>query len=111
MTQAAVSQSVRASHPQKGLPDVNAETYPFGVVQEMLDETANFSMFATPVAGHLHRATLDAKNQNDWFNLNGGYGLELLSNVARFESVSRVSDSCLSVSQNVGETTGRFRCL
>jgi hypothetical protein len=97
--------------PGKSLPDVNYETYPFNTVLEMLEKTSNFSMFAVPVPGHLQRASLNAKNRADWFNLNGGYGLDLLSHVHRFESIVQMSGRGFKVAQTLGDATGQFRCL
>jgi hypothetical protein len=94
------------------LSDVNAETYPYDLVQSLLDQTANFSMFAIPVPGHLERATLTPQDTKDWYGLNGGYGLDLLSELHRFESIVRVHDTHeLKVSQAIGESTGTFHCL
>jgi hypothetical protein len=112
MTQQTPSQQrPRSGAAARPLPDVNAETYPYDVVQEMLDETANFSMFAVPVPGYLKRASLDPKNTGDWFNLNGGYGLDWLSDVHRFESLTEHSGGGIRVSQRVGNATGKFHCI
>jgi hypothetical protein len=93
------------------LPDVNAEIYPYDMVQTMLDQTANFSMFAVPVAGYEDRASLAPGNPNDWFGLNGGYGLDLLSDVHRFEATAQVRSGGVRVAQEVGQATGRFHSL
>ena len=34
--------------PPSSLPDINAETYPFEVVQHLLDQAAYFNMFSIP---------------------------------------------------------------
>ena len=47
-----------ASAPTLQLPDVNAETYPFEKVQYLLDEVANFNIFALPSAIHREKRTL-----------------------------------------------------
>lgn len=93
------------------LPDVNRETYPFDTVQRLLEKTANFSMFAVPDQDHLQHALLNPKEPSDWFNLNGGYGLDLLSRVHRFESVADLSQNKVRTSQQTGEETGIFQCL
>jgi hypothetical protein len=97
--------------PAASLPDVNAETYPYDMVQTMLDQTANFSMFAVPVAGYEDKASLEPANPSDWFGLNGGYGLDLLSDLHRFEATTQVRSGGLKVSQAVGQVTGRFHAL
>jgi len=108
-----MSGQVAPPHVANGsLPDVNAQTYPYDFVQQLLDETANFSMFAVPVAGHLNRASLNSHDTADWFNLNGGYGLDLLSDLHRFEVTVGVKPGHgIKVNQEVGSDTGRFRCL
>jgi hypothetical protein len=93
------------------LPDVNAQTYPYDMVQQLLDETANFSMFAVPVDGYLNRASLNPRAPNEWFNLNGGYGLDLLSDLHRFEVTVSAHSGGVKINQEVGCDTGRFHCL
>src|SRR5947209_7933995 len=93
------------------LPDVNAQIYPYDMVQAMLDQTANFSMFAVPVEGYDDKATLTPGHPNDWFGLNGGYGLDLLSVVHRFEAIAEIRAGGVRASQEVGQPTGEFRCL
>lgn len=93
------------------LPDVNAQITPYDMVQTMLDQTANFSMFAVPVAGYDDKATLTPDNPTDWFGLNGGYGLDLLGDVHRFEAGAAVHSGGVRVSQSMGQPTGRFHCL
>src|SRR5713226_603084 len=73
------------------LQDVNAQTYPYDLVQSLLDQTANFSMFTVPDSCHADRATLTPGDPNDWYGLNGGYGLDLLSTLHRFESTVQVT--------------------
>ena len=112
MNQRNIPQPARsAQSPGKALPDVNAETYPFNTVQELLEKTGNFSMFAVPPPGHLARASLNPKDTYDWFNLNGGYGLDLLSDLHRFESIASLSGQQISISQTTGHATGKFQCL
>jgi len=93
------------------LPDVNAQTYPYDMVQTMLDQTANFSMFAVPVSGYDDKATLTPGNPTDWFGLHGGYGLDLMSDLHRFEALVDARSSGVRASQEVGQATGTFHCL
>jgi hypothetical protein len=109
--QVDVQQSSPGAGSGQSLPDVNAQTYPYDLVQEMLDQTADFSMFAVPAPGYLDHASLNSGDTGDWFNLNGGYGLDLLSELHRFESIARISGSALKVSQRVGNATGKFHAL
>ena len=105
-------QAAPAPNARPALPDVNAQTYPFDFVQQMLDETANFSMLAVPVNGYLNRASLNSRDPDDWFNLNGGYGLDLLSDLHRFEAIVTAKvERGLKVNQEVGCDTGKFHCL
>jgi len=108
-SQNAISQSSPAS---PSLPDVNAQIYPYDLVQSMLDETANFSMFSVPVPQHAQSASISPQNPGDWFGLNGGYGLDLLGKLQRFESTVEVRSAAqVRVSQSVGQETGNFHCL
>ena len=93
------------------LPDVNAQITPYETVQIMLDQTANFSMFAVPVGGYSDEATLTPNNPNDWFGLNGGYGIDLLSNLHRFETIAQVRSGKVKAPQEVGQETGSYHCL
>src|SRR5262245_51525123 len=105
------TQSVSPPAGASSLPDVNAQINPYDMVQAMLDQTANFSMFAVPVAGYEEKATLTPGNPNDWFGLNGGYGLDLLSDLRRFEAIVDARSSGVRASQEVGQATGKFHCL
>lgn len=95
------------------LPDVNAETYPYDYVQYLLDLTADFQMFAIPDASHTSAATLTPAQPEDFFGLNGGYGLSLRSTLHRFDSLVGMpsGDTGLQIAQAVGEAEGTFRCL
>lgn len=97
--------------PAGSLPDVNAQIYPYDMVQTMLDQTANFSMFATPVPGFQEKATLTPGNPNDWFGLNGGYGIDIRSDLHRFEAIASVHPGNVRIDQQVGQTTGQLRSL
>jgi hypothetical protein len=95
-----------------GLPDVNKPIYPYDMVQNWLDETANFSMFAVPQAKYEESATLLPGNPNDWFGFNGGYGVDFVSSLHRLDATVKLSKrgSDLKVAQAVGEQTGLIRC-
>ena len=91
------------------LPDVNAETYPFDFVQYLLDQTANFSMFTAPEQSHPEDLLL-TPDANDWFSINGGYGLVIRNSLHRFDSfVQPPATDELRVSQAVGEAIGSLR--
>ena len=94
MLKEQVSQQSQSEHgvdsrpaPPSSLPDVNAETYPYEVVQYLLDQTADFNLFATPDPQYAETATLTPGNPDDWFGLNGGYGLAISSVLHRFNSL------------------------
>jgi hypothetical protein len=93
------------------LPDVNAEVFPYDVVQHLLDQTANFSLFALPEPGWAESATLTPYAPDDWFGLNGGYGLAIGCALHRFESVAQPPTGAdgVRVAQAVGECLGTFR--
>jgi len=95
-----------------GLPDVNAETYPYERVQQLLDETVSLSLAAVPDETYRREATLTPGHEEDWFGINGGYGLDFESTLHRFDAVPRLDpcDGRLAVSQTAGETVGRLHC-
>jgi hypothetical protein len=93
------------------LPDVNAETYPYDFVQQLLDQTADFSFFSIPDPGHADAAILTPDTPDDYFGLNGGYGIDLASTLHRFDSVLQPPEAGrLAVHQAVGESGGTLRC-
>lgn len=100
-----------ASAPTLQLPDVNAETYPYEKVQYLLDEVANFNIFAMPSAADREKRTLTPDNLQDFFGINGGYGLAIHNDLHRFDAnVSNASDKIgLRVRQIVGESHGKLR--
>ena len=98
-----------STSPDVPLPDLNHQIYPYDLVQSILDQTANFSMFALPDPQHQPDATLTPQTPDDWYGLNGGYGLDLRSSVHRFESVVRVGGEEFKAAQAIGERTGTMR--
>lgn len=92
------------------LPDVNAETYPYEFVQYLLDETADFSIFAVPDPQHADAATLTPDSPQDFFGLNGGYGVSLRSILHHFDSLAQTptAEAGIQVAQSVGEAAGSF---
>ena len=99
-----------ASAPTLQLPDVNAETYPFEKVQYLLDEVANFNIFALPSADYRGARTLTPDNPQDFFGLNGGYGLAIHNDLHRFDANIRIAsgETGLRVNQIVGESQGKL---
>jgi hypothetical protein len=100
------------SAPSPALPDVNLETYPFDLVQHLLDQVTHLSMFAIPDPAYAETATLTPHEPDDWFGLNGGYGLAIRSTLHRFDSTVHpaMSSTGPRVDQAVGEATGIFSC-
>ena len=89
---------------QPPLPDVNAQIYPYDLVQYLLDQTVSFSMFATPDPKWAAEATLTPGNPGDFFGINGGYGLDMKSNLRRFDATVQSSGPPgFSVLENIGE--------
>jgi len=94
------------------LPDVNARTNPFPVVQHHLDQAHWLSLYAVPVPGHPEAAWLTGDGR-DYFGIDGGYGLDVASRLHGF-------DACLmpprtggprvrqAVGKAMGELSGRF---
>lgn len=96
---------------QPSLPDVNAQTYPYEMVQHLLDQTASFSLFAIPDRKQAENVTLTPNNPGDFFGINGGYGLSIWSTLHRFDAIVQPTrmDTGLRVAQAIGESTGIFR--
>ena len=90
--------------PPIALPDINAQTYPFEVVESLLDQAAYFNMIAVPEAGAAPSYPQNA------FEINGGFVLQIHNALHRFNSmVSPIqTDSDLQVIQAVGERNGTF---
>lgn len=86
------------------LPDVNAETYPFDVVQRNLDQAAFISLFA--VADRHQARNTNNFDPDDWFDINGGYGLNITSALHRFDATFEESRE---LKQALGEQTGTLR--
>lgn len=104
------SQQSAATATAPSLPDVNAETYPFDFVQYLLDQTANFSVFAVPLRHYPEELSLTPDDPHDWFGINGGYGIVISNELRRFDSfVETPSTDDLSVSQAVGENVGSLK--
>ncbi|MEQ1825190.1 MAG: hypothetical protein ABL921_04565 [Pirellula sp.] len=98
-------QSTRSDPNMTGsLPDVNAETYPFEVVKQCLDRAAFMNLYAVP--GSQHSRRINAEVPDDWFHINGGYGLECSSKLRNFDSTLDKS-GCLK--QRVEEEVGNLR--
>jgi hypothetical protein len=94
--------------PSAAQPDVNYETYPFDMVQYLLDQVAHLSMFAIPAPEYAETATFIPDDPDDWFGLNGGYGLAIRSALHRFNSTVHLSSVGPRVAQAVGESIGVF---
>ncbi|HZG50515.1 MAG TPA: WD40 repeat domain-containing protein [Pyrinomonadaceae bacterium] len=109
-TRQQVSSGQGAGAQTPSMPDVNAETYPYETVQHLLDQTANFSMFAVPERHSPEELLLLPDAPQDWFGMNGGYGIVIRNSLQRFESfVQTPATDDLSVAQVVGETAGSLR--
>lgn len=110
----ATTRSEPATGP-RGLPDVNAETYPFERVQQLIDETLSLALAAVPDLAYRREATLTPGHEEDWFGINGGYGIDFESTLHRLDAVPRLDPYTgrLAVSQSAGEAVGRLhmRCL
>jgi hypothetical protein len=108
MTEKNVSSQSSANPSSASPPDLNHGTYPYDLVQRILDETASLSMFALPEPRHPSVVSLTPDTPEDWYGLNGGYGLALSSHLHRFESVARAAGppAAFAVDQSIGEATG-----
>ena len=109
----AVATACPGSLPQAsgaGLPDVNAEIHPYRFVQQLLDHAATFAWFAIPDREYAASATLTPEDPDDWFGLNGGYGIAFRSALHRFSSLVQPPsfDIGVTTAQAVGEAEGEL---
>src|SRR5437868_1454949 len=98
--QAQGAQEGRASS-TPSLPNLNAETYPFAVVQHLINEAAIVNTYAAPDSD---RTGYDARAL-------GARGLELSETLRRFDANVRPPDaeSGVRAANIVGEPIGQFR--
>lgn len=91
------------------LPDVNALSHPFPVVQHNLDRAAWLNLYASPVPGHPDDAWL-VQDREDFFGIDGGYGIDVASRLHRFDShLPPTPGGRIQVSQSVGRQIGELR--
>ena len=91
------------------LPDVNAELNPFPTVQYWLDQTTDFCLFAFPDENYGRTAWLTPEHREDFFGINGGYGIRFRSRLHGFDS--RLRPGALRVDQAIGEEVGEIECV
>jgi hypothetical protein len=86
------------------LPDINAETYPFGVVQHALDQAAYLNLFSIPDRQQLNTAISSGDASHDIV------GIRVNELLHRFGTTVRppTQDSGLKATNVVGELTARF---
>lgn len=89
---------------------MNAEVYPYDVVQRLLDQTADLLLYAVPCPGHAEEATLTPDDPSDFFGINGGFGLDVESRLHHYHAVIRPTlGADLTEEQAVGGAVGTFR--
>jgi hypothetical protein len=95
--------------PAPPLPDVNAETHPYPRVQALLDEAVSFNLFAQPdprPEGGVW--TLTHYAPDDYFGIQGGYGVVVRSGLHRFETTLDPGQES-RVRQGIGPRGGSLR--
>lgn len=90
------------------LPDVNREIHPFGVVQHVLDQTADFCLFAAPDGAFSQQASLTPSQPGDYFGINGGYGIHFRTRLHGFDSTVRPGS--VRVEQIAAGAVGTLTC-
>ena len=90
------------------LPDVNHEIHPFPVVQHLLDQTADFCLFAVPEETAASRLSLTPSKPDDFFGINGGYGIAFRSSLHAFNSQTRPGSGTVDqiTGGRIGKVTG-----
>lgn len=88
----------------QSLPDINAETYPFEMVQYLLDQAAYFNMFSSPDPEHADRAIRDAANGQEIIGTTVSEVLHRLNINQELPS----SEQGVRAVNIVGEPIGRF---
>jgi len=83
------------------LPNLNAQTYPFDVVQHLIDEAAIINTYAIP----------DSDRSAGWGATGAARGMELSETLHRFDVGVQPpdSESGVQVSNIVGEPIGKFK--
>jgi hypothetical protein len=97
-------QGAQASFHAPALPDINAETYPFDTVQQLLDQAAFLNMFSVPDPGRAQVVFRDPGHSG------GAVGLRISEVLHRFEISMRppALDTGLRALNRIGEPIGRF---
>src|SRR5262252_7224932 len=100
-----------AHAPAPALPDLNAETYPYEVVQHLLDQAASMSFYAIPDEAYREQASITPTNPADFFGINGGYGIDVCCSLNRFDSFIFPAKMRrgLEIDKEVGESVGELR--
>ena len=99
-----ISGTVEAARPPAAsLPDINTETYPFQVVQRLLDEAAYFNLYSVPEFSQCRSIPHPASSEDI-------VGFKISENLRRFKVSLHPPDSGqgLRLENAVGETEARF---
>lgn len=104
--QAQIRQGERtAAPPSPSLPNLNAQTYPFAVVEHLINEVAVINAYTVPDS--------DRSRNDDQGRRNSGTagGMELNQTLCRFEVGVKLPDAKFGVraANTVGEPVGKFR--
>lgn len=93
------------------LPDVNREIHPFGVVEHLLDQTADFCLFAVPDTEYSKDSSLTPERPDDYFGINGGYGISFRSRLRGFNSAASTRRPGVELITGGNPGTLSCRCL
>jgi len=89
--------------PASSLPDINSETYPFEVVQRLLDEAAYFNLYSMPELRNTHSILGSSGTRNV-------VGFKICEDLCRFRVLLAPPSQGggLRASNAIGETVARF---
>jgi hypothetical protein len=100
-----------SAKPAGALPDINAETYPFDLVEHLLNQAAFFNLFSTPEPGKSGGIIRDSSGRIT--------GIQMSEELRRFDLVTQLSPESKTISDvtvdsqriRLGEDTAALRAI
>jgi hypothetical protein len=89
--------------------EINHPITPYLVVQNLLDETADFSLYAEPDGGYTQQGTLTPGHPEDFFGINGGYGMDFVCRLHGFDARAPIVRNAVQPRTHAGASVGTLR--